>query len=64
MSHSYCTNLIHCVFSTKDRQPSPKTRMAGVSDPRSSAKIRGVVFCYLPHVQVPFLSVLCANLFV
>jgi putative transposase len=22
MSHSYCTNLIHCVFSTKDRQPS------------------------------------------
>jgi putative transposase len=22
MSHSYCTNLIHCVFSTKYRQPS------------------------------------------
>ncbi|MGI9103219.1 MAG: IS200/IS605 family transposase [Terriglobales bacterium] len=21
MSHSYCTNLIHCVFSTKDRAP-------------------------------------------
>jgi hypothetical protein len=19
MSHSYCTNLVHCVFSTKDR---------------------------------------------
>jgi len=22
MSHSYCTNLVHCVFSTKERQPS------------------------------------------
>jgi putative transposase len=22
MSHSYCTNLVHCVFSTKDRTPS------------------------------------------
>ena len=22
MSHSYCTNFIHCVFSTKDRKPS------------------------------------------
>src|SRR4051812_44296173 len=22
MSHSYCTNLIHCVFSTKERRPS------------------------------------------
>ena len=22
MSHSYCTNLIHCVFSTKNREPS------------------------------------------
>ncbi len=21
MSHSYCTNLVHCVFSTKDRAP-------------------------------------------
>src|SRR5450759_3181182 len=22
MSHSYCTNLVHCVFSTKGRTPS------------------------------------------
>jgi REP element-mobilizing transposase RayT len=22
MSHSYCTNLVHCVFSTKERAPT------------------------------------------